>query len=79
MNTKDLKEEYINTHRHDWTIHQEADFFIAKFQAREDELIQEIVKRFYALEEIEKPFELNQEIIRTRNDITKFIKSNKLK
>lgn len=33
--TEELRADYINAHRHDWTMHQEADWWLAKLAERE--------------------------------------------
>lgn len=49
----ELREAYINAHRHDWTMHQEADWWLARLQeetekAREEkrEEIREAINKY---------------------------------
>lgn len=62
----------------EYGLNAKQDYADKAYQQAKEEVIEEIKKiiidEFYKLEEIEKDFKINQEIIRTRNKIIKLLK-----
>ncbi len=70
------KEEYINAHRHDWTMHQEADWWLDKMKEYGEESEKKGYKRGITDKKVwNAVYEIGQQ--ETIEDIWKFGKDNK--